>query len=364
MASTAQRRDQRRRLLLSWTRSSAGTASDPAATPAARPLTPYAPDAQPERQRGPAVLLPTGAGGLALTAAAILVPVLGAAAVGCWDTWTGRPLIVPAGRFARTLAAVADCCDPRAAASLQNWLAQAWLLVAAVVALVVRLMRRHRRDDYRGRYRAWGWMAGLLVATGLAGAVPVGPLVGAIVVDSSGIVLGPHGIGWWLALAATAWFLVALWAVVPLHERTGTAVWLGLALAAWAGAAAAEWLAAGRDAWVVGGRAAWTVGAALAAVAMLAAARSVIREVRGEAAPRGTRRPAPARREASRVPATGPDAGDVAIQFDPVTDAAVTDADEESGTDYVDGSEQEHRHLSKAERKRLKKLARMKHAVA
>jgi hypothetical protein len=43
------------------------------------------------------------------------------------------------------------------------------LAIAATVALVVRAMRRHRRDDYRGRYRAWGWLAGLLVgATSLA----------------------------------------------------------------------------------------------------------------------------------------------------------------------------------------------------
>lgn len=363
MASTAQRRDQRRRLLLSWTRAATGAAADAAATSSARPLAAYAPDAQPERQRGPAVLLPTGLTGLGLAAAAILVPVLGAVAVGGWETWTGRPPIVPAGRFARSLAALASCCDPRGAASLQGWLAQAWLFVAAVVALVVRLMRRQRRDDYRGRYRAWGWMAGLLAATALAGVVPVGRLVGAVVADSSGVVLGPHGIGWWLALAATAWFLVALWAVLPLHERAGTAVWLALALVAWAAAAAAEWLAAGREAWVVGGRAAWTVGAALAAVAMLAAARSVIREVRGEAA-RTARRAAPARREAARAAVTGPVADDAEGRFDPATDAADADAADEATTDYVDGSEQEHRHLSKAERKRLKKLARMKQAVA
>ena len=38
--------------------------------------------------------------------------------------------------------------------------------------------------------------------------------------------------------------------------------------------------------------------------------------------------------------------------------------EETDATDYVDGSEDEHRHLSKAERKRLKKLARMQRASA
>lgn len=360
MSSTVQRRDQRRRLLMSWTRAAAPAADAPAGA-TARTLAPYAPDAQPERQRGPAVLLPTGLGGVALAAAAIVVPMLGAAAIGGWETWTGRPLIVPAGRFAHTLAALSACCDPRSPASLQGWLAQAWLLVAAVVALVVRLMRRHRRDDYRGRYRAWGWVAGLLATTALAGIVPVGPLVGAVVADSSGVVLGPHGIGWWLVLAATAWCLVAVWAVVPLHERTGSAVWLGLALGAWGGAAAAEWLGAGRDAWIVGGRLAWTTGAALAATAMLVAARSVIREVRGESAARATRHAAAARRPAARSPVAEPEADAGAVGLDA---ASAAETDDEAATDFVDGSEQEHRHLSKAERKRLKKLARMKQAVA
>lgn len=355
MASTAQRRDHRRRLLVSWKRS----AAEPAAASTARPVAGYAAEAHPERQRGPAVLLPTGVGGLLFAAIAILAPVLGAAAVGAWETAAGRPLIVPAGRFARSLAALAACCDPRSLASLQGWLAQAWLLVAAAVALVVRLMRRHRLDDYRGRYRAWGWMATLVALTALAGSVPIGRLVAAALVDATGIVPGPDGIGWWIAIAATAWCAVAPWTVLPLRERAGTAFWLGLALTAWGIAAAAEWLAAGRDAWIVGGRAAWALGAALAAIAMLAAARSVIREVRGQVAPRRVATPA----RKAETPAPAADGDDVEVRFDPVTDAAAAEADDD-GQAFVDGSEQEHRHLSKAERKRLKKLARMNRSVA
>ncbi|MFM7108763.1 MAG: hypothetical protein ACKOZU_09240 [Planctomycetaceae bacterium] len=357
MASTTQRRDHRRRLLVSWKRS----AAEPAAAAAARPVAGYAADAHPERQRGPAVLLPTGIGGVTLAALTILAPVLGAAAVGAWETVAGRPLIVPAGRFARSLEALAACCDPRSLASLQGWLAQAWLLMAAAVALVVRLMRRHRLDDYRGRYRAWGWMAMLLVLTALAGAVPVGRLAGAMLVDATGIALGPDGIGWWITIAAAAWLAVGLWAVLPLRERAGTACWLGLALAAWGGAAAAEWLAAGRDAWIVGGRAAWALGASLAAVALLVAARSVIREVRGQVAPRTAA--TPARNGEPAAPGAADE--DVEVRFDPVTDSAAAESDEDDDSPaFVDGSEPEHRHLSKAERKRLKKLARMNRSVA
>ena len=103
---------------------------------------------------------------------------------------------------------------------------------------------------------------------------------------------------------------------------------------------------------------------ALATIAMLAAARTVIREVRGLAAARPPRRGAkPVRRtEAAEAEANADDVGEWA---DPAADAATLESDEEeSSTDYVDGSEQEHRHLSKAERKRLKKLARMNRSVA
>jgi hypothetical protein len=69
----------------------------------------------------------------------------------------------------------------------------------------------------------------------------------------------------------------------------------------------------------------------------------------------------PARK--AETPAPAADGDDVEVRFDPVTDAAAADENDD-GQAFVDGSEQEHRHLSKAERKRLKKLARMNRSVA
>jgi hypothetical protein len=365
MSLPTQRRDPRRRLLVSWSRSGAsGTAT---AAPAPRPMAEYAAQAHPDRQPGPATLIPTGIGGLALASTGILLPMAAAIAVGGWEAASGRPLLASGGRFATSLQLLAACFDPRGAASLQGWMAQLFLFGAAVVALVVRLMRFHRRDDYKGRYRAWGWLAGLLVVTALAGTVPLGRLVGAAMAEATGVVLGPGGIGWWFALAAAAWTAVAPWAVLPLHRRLGTAVWLGMALAAWATAAACAWMGLDRGLPGVAGRAAWSLAAALAAVAMLTAARSVIREVRGLAVGKPSRAVAPPRGDAepvSRGPVARRDEEDVDERF-AVTDEA--NADEEGlATAYVDGSEQEQeqRHLSKAERKRLKKLARMQRASA
>ncbi|MCE9632268.1 MAG: hypothetical protein K8S94_16345 [Planctomycetia bacterium] len=356
-----QRRDQRRRLVVSWKRS-----ADPAQAAAAespRVMAAYDPEAHPEKQRGPATLLPTGIGGLSLAVLAITLPLVAAVAAGAGEHLFGRSLFSGGGRFARTLAAADAVFDPRTASSLQGWLAHMYLVAAAGVAVIVRLMRRHRRDDYKGRFRAWGWMAALFLIAACSSIVPVGRLFGTAMSDATGVMLGPDGIGWWISLATIALTAVAFWAVLPLHERTATALWLSAALVAWAGAAAATWLAASRERVVVAGLAAWSLGAAFAMIAMLAAARSVIREVRGQCG----------RVAKPKVKADKPEKQRQAPAVsrpveDDETDGSSFDADEpaadEGETVYVDGSEHDHRHLSKAERKRLRKLARMNGTAA
>lgn len=357
--NASQRRDQRRRLVVSWKRSAdAPQAAESPRSP--RLMAAYEPQAHPEKQPGPAVLLPTGIGGLALAVVAILVPVGAAILAATSEHLFGRSLFVGGGRFARTLAAAGAVLDARGAASLQVWLSQMMLVGAAGVALIVRLMRRHRRDDFKGRFRAWGWMAALFLLAACAGVVPVGRLTAAILSDATGIALGPDGVGWWIGLATVAFAAVSLWAVLPLHERMATAIWLTLALGAWCGAAVATWLAAGREQVAIAGMAAWSLGAAFALIAMLAAARSVIREVRGQC-DRPAVKPKAEKAEKPKAVARGP-------QPEEEEDAAAYEPAEASGdehdTVYVDGSEHETRHLSKAERKRLRKLARMNGAAA
>jgi hypothetical protein len=353
----SQRRDQRRRLVVSWKRSADGPGTTAAAEP--RSMAAYGPEAHPEKQQGPATLLPTGLGGFSITAVAILLPMAVCLALAAAEPVLGRVVFAPHGRFSHSIQAAAACFDPRSMQSLAGWLAQVSLGLATAVALIVRLMRRHRRDDYNGRYRAWGWLAGLFMVTSFAGMVPCGRLVGAVISDATGVTLGPGGIGWWIALAVVAYGSVAPWAVLPLHERSATAVWLALALLAWAGAAAGHWLP-GREVMVVASQAAWAIGASLAAVAMLAAARSVIREVRGQCRPTAAPRRGAAPRDSVRQPREE-ESADESIDFVAANDDATTADDE---TAYVDGSEPEHRHLSKAERKRLKKLARMNRVAA
>ena len=357
--SSNQRRDQRRRLVVSWKRS-VGQADAPASD-SPRASAAYDPDALPEKQRGPAVLLPTGLGGLSLAIAAVLVPLGGIVAAACSGPFFGRDLFVGGGRFARTVAAAAAVFDPLGIASLQIWLAQTLLVAAAGVALIVRLMRRHRRDDFNAASApgaGWPSCSSPRPATGSCRSAASWLRYSRM---RRGSCSGPSGIGWWVAISSLVVVAVSLWAVLPLHERLATSIWLSLAVAAWGASAAATCLAAGRDRIVAVGIASWLFGAAFAFAAMLAAARSVIREVRGQcgaAKPKATK---PAKADAAKpAPPTTQDDDVDSSAFD--REAATGD---DSETEYTDGSEQEEqRHLSKAERKRLRKLARMNGAAA
>jgi hypothetical protein len=366
----SQRRDQRRRLLASRNASAAGTAAGLDEHATSGSAAPYDEAAWPERHPALATRLPVATGRFLLAVLAVLVVFGGAIGVAVSGPLLGRPLVPQDGRFARTCAVVAAAFDPRGVMPVQVWLAELALLTAAAVAGSVRFMRRHRRDDFKGRFRAWGWLAAVLAVAAWAGAVPLGPLVAALATDASGIVVGPGGIGWWLGLAAAVLAVVIPWAVLPLRERAATAFWTMLAVAAWSIAAAAPWAGA----WVGGdaraaivGQAAWSAGAGLMLIAMLAAARSVIREVRGQCGPVRVRparsRPRPAIEDDEE--AVAEDAADASAwddeQESESRDHEPTDDDERAGGDeFVDGSEHGHRRLSKSERKRLRKLARMR----
>jgi hypothetical protein len=373
--AASQRRDQRRRLVVSWNHS----ASTPSSSqPETRRLADYSPEALPEHQPSLAAFLPTGLGSFALAAAGLLAILATAVGIGLWEAVAGGPVIGrDATRFATTLASARRCLDVHSLLSLGGWLAQICLMIATATALVVRLMRRHRRDDYRGRYRAWGWLAGLFVLTACAGQVPLGAFFAALVSDATGIMLGPDGMGWWMLTAGLLYGAVGLWAVLPLHERAATGIWLSLCFAAWAAAAACDWIVHSRElqeqaVQAAVGNTCWMAGGVLAAIAMLASARSVLREVRGlpvRTAPRKNLTPAESAQDVRKAASAGEAAEDA-------DDARTGRGEEESdrghqhgqtlfidGTDADDDGGQAERHLSKAERKRLKKLARMSRAA-
>ena len=52
--------------------------------------------------------------------------------------------------------------------SIGNWLASTFLVIAGAAAAFVYSLRRHRIDDYHGRYRVWLWLLAVCLAASLA----------------------------------------------------------------------------------------------------------------------------------------------------------------------------------------------------
>lgn len=362
--ATSARRDQRRRLVASWNRPATASAPSDTDAPAAGRVAAYDDAAHPERHPGLATRLPTSFGGLFLSSAVILVGTGAAIGLAISGPLFGQSLWELSGRFAGTLGVVRRAVESTTSLALHGWLAVLALFAAAAVAGSIKHMRRHRRDDYKGRFRAWGWLATIFTCAAWSAVVPLGSLVSAFACEATGITLGPGGIGWWYAASCLALTITVPWAILPLRERGGTVTWTTLALIAWGVAASMPWTQAwggGPERGALLAAAAWSGGAAIFLVAMLTAARGVIREVRGEVA---ASQPPKARREKKRDVRVerqedAADENDSEEQVQSEEDSADSDNEDSGSTDFTDGSFGDERRLSKAERKRLKKLARM-----
>ena len=61
--------------------------------------------------------------------------------------------------------------NPQAPGSLSSWTASVMLIVAALLSTLIFWIRRHKIDDYRGRYRMWIYITGALIVASLDSAV-------------------------------------------------------------------------------------------------------------------------------------------------------------------------------------------------
>lgn len=299
--------------------------------------------------RRPAVIpfLPRTLGGLTITAAGMLLVMALAVAMSAAEAITGRAALPTAGRFSLTLAAARAALDLRLPSAAALWLGTAMVLMTAFAAAGIRLIQRQHDRPQAGR--AWGWLAAVMAGAACAAEVPLGRLAGGLLADATGITLGPAGIGWWFLIAASIVGGVGAWAVVSLSRRLGTAAWMGLGGAAWLAAAAWVWFGSG-DTGIIWSNVAWSMGAAFLCIATMVAARSAA------SASIPARSAAPRRIDAPPLSSAPP--REPSIRFD------ADDSTRQDETDFVDGSKDHgsFRHLSKAERKRLKKMARLQQA--
>jgi len=115
--------------------------------------------------------------------------------------------------------------------SLGRWLGQTALLAAALASLVVYTVRRHRKDDYQGRYRVWGWAAACWVLLALDVASGLHHTLRELMIHFTGTPLVGDGSIWWLAPGGLLLATVGSRLLVDmLPDRWGSASLLGAAL--------------------------------------------------------------------------------------------------------------------------------------
>ncbi len=115
--------------------------------------------------------------------------------------------------------------------SLASWFSSVMLLAGAALSLVVYSIRLHRVDDYRGRYRVWLWTAGALVLGSLATVTGVHESINAGCLSLAGLSGGGASDFLWLALYATLLGGVGLWLAIELWPSLEAFSTLALAAA-------------------------------------------------------------------------------------------------------------------------------------
>jgi len=275
-------------------------------------------------------------------------------------------LLPDSGPYAASMQLVRTSLSLHGTATLAGWLSQVFLLLAAAAARRVRSVRRSHPAAVAGRFRAWGWLGVIWVIAAAATAMPLGPAVAAAVLELTATPFGPSGLGWWVVCGVAGLLLTAPWAVLGLREHLATTTTLAVALLLWAGSIGCLWLAQTDPRLPLLANAGWLCGTGLVLLAMLLAVRSSLREIAGLSPParqrpqkRGRKReknPAALGRRAASRPAAS--SGDPDSPPSPTAEPEAPPADTATRIHDSGDSDGPDRRLSKAERRRLRKLAR------
>lgn len=155
---TGQLDDRRRRVLTDEIIGAGPAASSPSETVsrttssrrrAADGLRPYGDDVLTDRQPRVTDLIPQRWSMVGLFGLAGATAIAGLEALHRW-----LPELAALSRDGRL-----PLADLRSEGSLASWFSSTVLLLAALVSMAVYSVRRHRKDDYHGRYRVWRWTA-------------------------------------------------------------------------------------------------------------------------------------------------------------------------------------------------------------
>jgi hypothetical protein len=80
--------------------------------------------------------------------------------------------------------------------SIANWFASLILMIGAITSALVYLIRRHRLDDYRGRYRMWQWATACFVVASFDAATGAHAVLQPAMIQLTGKTLVGDGAIW------------------------------------------------------------------------------------------------------------------------------------------------------------------------
>jgi hypothetical protein len=231
--------------------------------PAAVENHPQVSDFIPRRHRTIAMLLVIG---LAATGAVAACHQLSAKLVSATGTVNQQPLEISAGN------------------SLAAWLGSMVLFVACLSCALVYSIRRHRIDDFRGRYRIWRWAAVACLIASANNVAPVHALLADLLTHYSGWGALRGGAVWWLALAGIPLMWIALRAVLESRESVSAVLLMASSFCAYMAAITSflGWLPGVEPMWeplVTGGIA--LLGHWLVLTAVVSYARHVVLDAQG-----------------------------------------------------------------------------------
>ena len=123
------------------------------------------------------------------------------------------------------------------AAGVSAWTTAMAMLVIALLAKLTFSLRRHRVDDYAGRYRVWKWIGFGALAMSVNAVAPVHELLAKAAVSATGWSLTTAGAEWWLAPLALigGWIFVRL--LLEINESRPALAFVATAAVCYAAAA-------------------------------------------------------------------------------------------------------------------------------
>ena len=260
------------------------------------------------------------------------------------------------------------------AAGVSAWSTAIAMLMIAMLAKLTFSLRRHRVDDYAGRYRVWKWIGFGALAMSVNAVAPIHGLIAKAAVTATGWSLTAAGVEWWLAPAALVGGWIFLRLLLEIGESRPALAFTLTAAVCYAAAAvgALGFVPATLEPWgSLTANALPLVGATFALTGMMVFARYVVLDVQGliDHAPAPVvEKPAKAEKSETKAEAKPAAPAAALVKAAPapaVASAAVASKheteeshDEEWAEDGEDDDDYGNRKLSKAEKKRLRRQNR------